>query len=671
MADFHFIRPEWLWAIAPLLVITWLSHKNQAKSQWQSWVSSHLSASLLGQEQSKPLQWRTYLLAAIWILSAIALAGPTFEKIEKPLFKSNRASVIVMDMSMSMRSTDITPDRLTRSRFKAIDLTTELGDGEVGLVAYAGDAFTISPLTQDPRNIAALIPSLSPEIMPVPGSYPLLGLEKAAEIMSQAGYLSGEIYWFTDGIDIEDMDDLRKFAAQSPYRINVLALGTSMGAPIKMADGTLLKDQGSIVIPKLNLRALQEISNLAGGQTISATADTSDIQALASLSLTNVNSNKDTNSADREADQEAGQQLTGDDWHEAGPWLVLFIMPMLLFVFRKGASAQFMSFGSIMFTTTFVLMTTLSPSPAVAAQDAESTLTSKQTSAISTDSSETQEANMLDKVFKTPDQLGYQAFTNGDYKTAQQRFNDQQWKAAAAYKNKDYEQALSLFSSDQSAKGWYNQGNALAHLGDLEKAIEAYSQALELDPNLEQAAKNKEILEQLKSQQEQSQSEQQSEQGQEQSGQENKGQQSDSQQQSKQNQNEQGQSDQQNSQDGPTSNADQSDPSQQQPQQGDNSDDSQQKSEQTQQDGQQGNDIEKADGQLDEEKNQTNSNKAKSPSQAMTPEEIAEQEKQQRIEQLLRKVDDNPSVLLRNKMILENKRRQYQRRYPKGVEKTW
>ena len=88
-----------------------------------------------------------------------------------------------MDMSYSMYATDIAPNRLTQARFKALDLLQLFKEGETGLIAYAGDAFTVSPLTTDVTTLENLIPSLSPEIMPSKGSNVLAGIDQAVSLL--------------------------------------------------------------------------------------------------------------------------------------------------------------------------------------------------------------------------------------------------------------------------------------------------------------------------------------------------------------------------------------------------------------------------------------------------------------------------------------------------------
>ncbi len=671
--QFHFLRPDWFWLIIPLIIFWLLKRKMATTTHWHQVIPPHLANAMLGNNKQNKVKQKSGYLPFIWLLSIIALAGPTWQKIEKPVFQVKRASVLVLDMSMSMRATDVKPNRLSKARYKAIDLANAITDGEVALVAYAGDAFTISPLTPDTRNITALLPSLKPEIMPTQGSYPLSGLTKASELLQQAGYPTGDIFWITDGVDSDDVAELTSFVKSTPYRVNIMTVGTSEGAPIKMLDGSLLKDHlGSIVIPKLNNRDLISVSNLSNGIFVNATASDADIRTLLAANVTLPQANQ----PESETEQQNESSVTGDDWQEFGPYILLVVLPLFSLYFRKGASIALL----------LILPFTFGQNQAIAANSTPSN-TNSITTTSSTENPTLATANQApalntvnswsDFVFKTPDQVAKQQFESEQYAQAQQTFEHPQWKGAAAYKAGDYESALKYFQQDTSAQGLYNQGNALANLGQIDQAIKAYDAALAINPDDQKSKANKALLEQLKQQQD-NQQQQQSDQQQSDSNQEqdSKEDQSPSDSNSSQSENsdsenansEQNSDDSKQPQSGEQQQSDQqSSPSESQPEP------SESESQPTpeQQPGENENQSSEQQQASQQPKDEQSQSEPTAGSKAQEQQDMQSKEQQQKLQQLLRKVSDDPAVLLRNKMILESKKRQQTNRLPKGATKSW
>lgn len=101
------------------------------------------------------------------------MAGPSWQSAERPSVQNSAARVLIMDMSRSMYATDLAPNRLTQARYKALDLLKGWQEGSTGLVAYAADAYVVSPLTSDSATLANLLPNLSPDIMPYQAQMPL------------------------------------------------------------------------------------------------------------------------------------------------------------------------------------------------------------------------------------------------------------------------------------------------------------------------------------------------------------------------------------------------------------------------------------------------------------------------------------------------------------------
>ncbi len=643
MTDFHFIRPYWLFAIFILLAALYLLKKLQIRqSGWDNILPAHLAKFVLSHNTqqagiSKNSQHFSLIKPfIIGMLTILALAGPTWQKLPQPVFQVAKGSVLIMDMSYSMYATDLLPNRLTRARYKAIDLLNSLKEGDVGLIAYAGDAFIISPLTEDVNNIKLLLPSLSPDIMPELGSNPLPALTMADQMLRNAGHAQGDIYWLTDGIDNEDISDINQWSKNNPHRLNILGIGTSNGAPIKLPNGELLKDNsGAIVIPKLPQGALLGLAQHGRGVYQTIRNDNKDIETLVAHTF--------MNDKEKKKQQKANTQF-GDQWQEAGPYLLLIVLPLLLGYFRRGILLAALPFSLMIL-------------PAPQAQ-----------------------ADVWQDLWKTKDQQAQEKFNQQQYEQAAQQFSDPLWQGSAYYKAGDYEKALQAFqrAEKNNAQALYNQGNALAKLNKLEEAIKAYQQALAENPDLADAQKNKKLLEDLLKQQQQQENQQKNQQknsqDKPQQGENKKPQDQKNQQQGKQQQSQQEQQEQQNSaqkEQGKQQQKPQAGQQNKDPQQKNSSDEKQQSAEQKQQrreqKQQQQSKAQQAQQKKDSHKNKENAAQAQQAQAKMTEKE---KEMQQKHQQLLNKVTDDPYLLLRNKMQLEYQKRRHNNNRT-GVEKSW
>ena len=617
LEDFHFLRPELLLALLPLLLLVYAVRRlHKQQSGWQSVLAGHLYQHVITSKGAKKSKPPLSLLALGWGLAVIALAGPTWERLPQPVYQLNTGKVVLLDMSLSMRATDIKPDRLSRAKYKAIDLVNEITEGETGLVAYAGDAFTISPLSSDAQNLTLLIPSLSPEIMPIAGSEPFLGMQAAITLLTNAGYQQGEIFWITDGVENYQLSELNELLSTSPFRLSILAVGTEEGAPIQMLGGELMKDsKGAIVIPKLAVNNLRLLAKKGNGRYITLRANDDDVRYLVDQTLLEREYGEEKN-ADEEADN------FGDKWREMGPFLVLLLLPLAAYSFRRGILAVI---------TIGFIFPGYSPSAY---------------------------ADWQENLWKTTDQQGMQAYKQNDFDTAASKFNDPLWQGTALYKNQNFEAALVAFQQSDSTHALYNQGNALAQLGKLDEAIAAYQSVLEEDPKHQDAIANKELLEKIKQQQEQQKQEQ------------NENQESDNQEGDKQEQN-QGDS-QQKSQD--ESQDEQGDNAQQSESDADSAPESAEsdKSEQQKEQNEQQEEAEAQEQTSDEKSEQEQEEKEAQQAEMGEQQPLTDEQKEQmqRMQNLLNRIPDDPAFLLKRKMQIEHQQRKRER-VPTQLQRNW
>ncbi|HEA18877.1 MAG TPA: VWA domain-containing protein [Pseudoalteromonas prydzensis] len=632
--DFEFIRPAVLWLLVPVCLVFTIAMLQHKKSNQGELIAPHLAKFVINtnnQQHSQPI----WLIALFAVLAVIFSAGPSFEEKQVPVFQSKNARVIVMDMSLSMYSTDIAPSRLVQARFKALDMIKLFKEGDTALVAYAGTAYTISPLTNDAATLENLIPSLSPDIMPDKGSNVLAGLDAATELLTQAGYLEGDIILVTDGIEQSEQSDISQFTSNNPYRLNIYGVGTEQGAPIKLPEGGFLKDNyGQIVVPTMNISMLNNLAKNSGGKFTTYQPSERDIQVFAPSANSEILKN-----------EKQSQAL----WRiDAGIYGLVILLPMMLWVFRRGA-----------FAAAIVVVSFLPQQNAYALE--------------------------LPSVFKNQDQRALDAYQQGEYEQAASA-QSSQLKGAALYQQGNFDAALAQFSEDKSATGLYNYGNALAKAGKLEEAISAYQQAQQLQDNFTQAKENQALVEQLLQQQEQQQQagqdgeqnqDQDSQDGEQGQDQQNKDKSQQGEQPSQDQQSQQGDESEQNEQqqDGKPSDQqsdEKNDPQMEaEPEQGDSSD-AQQQDKPNEPKDDPASDEQPAQPQMTPEQQQQAEDAAKQQAmQAQTAELTNEEkEKAQQLNQLLRKIPDDPAILLRNKMQLEAQKRNHQRR-PQGVEKSW
>lgn len=454
LTQFHWLRPLWLLALIPaVLLIVFLWQQKRHAYQWQQLIAPELLPFLLDGKTVKTKKSLLWVLLLAWILSTFALAGPSWIKRPTPVEKNQNALVILLDLSYSMISEDIKPSRIARARLKIADILRERKDGQTALVAYAGEAHTVTPISDDSSTIVSLLSSMHPNIMPLQGSNTEDAVERGIQLLHDAGATQGDLLLVTDGVVPEAFDKIQSLLVGKKIHLNILGVGTTQPAPIPSTNGGFLRDNsGTIITTQLNSNELTQLAQRVNGRYHEISNTNSDIDYLKPSELKD---NADTPTLARDFDQ----------WIDQGHWLVFILLPIALFCFRRGVLLSLLLIPLLGFT----------PSPSYAMG--------------------------LDNAWLTKDQQAQRQLKSGDAKKAAEQFESPEWKAAAQYRAGDYAAASEAFSKIDTANGHYNHGNALAKAGKLQDAIKAYDQALKRDANFEDARKNRDLVENLLKQQ--------------------------------------------------------------------------------------------------------------------------------------------------------------------------
>ncbi len=471
---FHFMRPEWFWALIPAGLLLWLvlrSRKSATGGNWGKYVDAHLLRYLaMSGAPARASRFLPSVAAAMLVVLVTALAGPTWKKAEVPSFTGGEPVVAVLSLAQSMNSDDLSPSRLRSAVHKLRDLLARTEGDERALVIYSDIPFVAAPLTSDNKVISQMIPDLSTKLMPVLGDRPDLAISEAVSVLKGANATRGKIVLLADNAgDAAATEKAATDARKGGYTVSVLGVGTEKGATLQTAGGQAITDRsGEKITTSLDAEALGAVAKSGGGVYSSVTANSTDLDRI--LPKT-------------EKAEAAGkaQDFKADSWVDMGYWLLILPVLLLPFAFRRG----------LVFA--IGLIVSLNFVPGLSTRQAH--------------------AGTWQDLWSTSDQQGKKAFASGDFKTASGKFETPSWRGTAAYRAGDYAAAAQDFSENA-----YNRGNSLAKSGQLKEALGAYDQALAANPHDADTKHNRDLVQKLiddqkKQEQEKNKQQQQSGQG--------------------------------------------------------------------------------------------------------------------------------------------------------------
>ncbi|HDY7522425.1 TPA: VWA domain-containing protein [Vibrio vulnificus] len=424
-SQFHFLRPEWLWAFVPMLLLLWMRWREESAASWKAILPTHLRQVLTIGEHGWRKQLPLKLLVVNVTLAIIICAGPTWQRQASPFGEDKATMLVILDNSNSMLQNDLPPSCLARSKQKIRDLLVARKGGSTGLVVFAGSAHVAMPVTQDSKVFDPFLAAITPEIMPIEGKL----AEKALPLIDQQlqGQAGSSVLLVSDGVNPATIDAYEAYFAEKPYQLLILAAGNS----------NVVSDT------PLDLGSLNKLANATGGRLVQTSVDNRDIETLNRY-------------------VERNMQLNGDSsmpWQDMGYPLLLPIAIIMMLWFRKGWLVQWclvVMVSTSLFATPNAMAETVSLSAERTAQPKMMTVWEKT------------EQWWWD-LWLTPDQQGQRWWNQGQYLQAAKHFNDPLRKGTAYYYAGEYALAHSAFltmqndpSDEAKNLGLYNAATALA-----------------------------------------------------------------------------------------------------------------------------------------------------------------------------------------------------------------
>jgi Ca-activated chloride channel family protein len=444
LAEFplHFLRPWWWLALAPLPLVLWALARAVGGRAALSRIADAALLPYLVRDTGTRRRFALGLVALAWLVATAAMSGPAWQKIAAPLYVNGAARVVALSLSDDMLARDVKPDRMTRARFAVRDLLEGAGDARTALVAYAGAAFTVAPLTDDKHTVLNLLRVLKPNVMPVPGNDAAAGIRQGVALLQQAHVKGGEIVLVTDTADHAAIDAARA-ARAAGIRVDVLGVGTAGGAPVPRAGGGFASGPGGLLMSRRDDAALAAVAAAGGGRYAVLQPDGGGADAF------------DAPVA------ESGHASQGEHariWRDGGVWLLPILLIFAALAFRRG----------------WLLVLAVLAMPVAMP---------------------TARASTWDSLWANRDQRALQALQHGDVPRARKLAVTPGVRGAADYRAGDFAEAAKAFTQHHDARSRYNLGNALAKQGAYHKAIAAYRQALQQDPKFADARANLDAVE--------------------------------------------------------------------------------------------------------------------------------------------------------------------------------
>ncbi|MDW5287651.1 VWA domain-containing protein [Formosa sp. PL04] len=448
---FHFLRAEYLWLAIPMGIIILVGIFAYGESnRWKKHIAKHLQPYVIQKGTTWKSRFIHVSLLVLFSIGFLGFLGPTRSEEKAPAKKVASKLVIALDLSQSMLTTDVSPNRLERAKFKINDLLKANPRAETALIVFSGSSHTVVPFTTDYKIIQDNLDGLQPRMMPAQGTGFTMLFDKLESLFID-NKAPGQILLITDDLEGLDTQSVSAFVQENNVSLNVYPFASESGGHVPAFSNPKLdlKVKGKTINSALQTVNLNALKSIEGVNVMDVTLDKSDVTLFAE------------DVSDHLIFEEKPKNEE-ENWEDQGHWLIIPLMILFLFSFRKGWSLL-----------SIILLVSLS--------SCSSTENQK------TDNSEKFQFKDL---WYTKAYQAQQEFDAENYIAAAEGFKDPLRQGVAYYKGGDYTKARQAFEKDATPNGQYNLGLTYAKLGNLEKAQAIFTTLVANDPDMEQAKKN-------------------------------------------------------------------------------------------------------------------------------------------------------------------------------------
>lgn len=266
---FRFANPIYLYLLLliPVLTAIYMLMVYKMRQQVKKFGDPVLMRELMPDVSMKRRHTKFMLMMIALGLIVVVLARPQFGSRNEEVKRSGIEVAIAVDVSNSMLCRDVSPSRLDKSKMIVSRLVEQFDEDKVGLVAFAGNAITLLPMTSDYVSAKMFLDQLTPATISIQGTNVADAITRATAGFSKKTNVGRALILITDAEDNEDgAIEAAKQARKEGIQIFVLSVGTQQGGPIPMPDGTFKKDlSGHVVTTKLNEQIGKSIAQAGGG----------------------------------------------------------------------------------------------------------------------------------------------------------------------------------------------------------------------------------------------------------------------------------------------------------------------------------------------------------------------------------------------------------------------